>query len=115
MAPRKVESNGGTYTVCFVTAPDPIALNVPFDLKFSVVPKSSPALSSPVTSLEVDVDARMPAHFHGMNRVPKLARQPDGSFIAEGLLFHMPGHWELYLDITQGGRTERAQFDVDLK
>ena len=36
-------------------------------------------------------------------------------FRAEGMLFHMPGHWEMYFDITQGGRSERAQVDVDLK
>ncbi|HVR85091.1 MAG TPA: hypothetical protein VMU54_12315 [Planctomycetota bacterium] len=61
------------------------------------------------------MDARMPAHFHGMNRVPKVTQQADGIFVAEGLLFHMPGHWELYFDITQGGKTERAQVDVELK
>ena len=37
------------------------------------------------------------------------------SWKAEGMLFHMSGHWELYVDITQGGATERAQMDVDLK
>ena len=65
--------------------------------------------------LQVQVDARMPAHFHGMNRTPKLTRQADGSFTAEGLLFHMPGHWELTFDISRGGKTERAQVDIELK
>lgn len=109
---RTLESNGGAYTVTYETAPDPISTNDPFDLKFSVMPKQSPAAGAPVT---VDVDARMPAHFHGMNRTPKLSRQPDGSYKAEGMLFHMAGHWELYFDIAQGGRTERAQVDVNLK
>jgi hypothetical protein len=31
------------------------------------------------------------------------------------MLFHMPGHWELYFDISRGGTSERAQFDIDLK
>jgi hypothetical protein len=56
----------------------------------------------------------MPAHFHGMNRVAKMSRA-GSAWKAEGLVFHMPGHWELYIDITQGGSTERAQIDVDLK
>jgi hypothetical protein len=110
---RKVQSNGGTYTVSFASTPDPIPLNAPFDLTFSVAPNAPGAPGA--SGLDVEVDARMPAHFHGMNRLPKLTRKSDGSFAAEGLLFHMPGHWELYFDVSQGGKTERAQVDVDLK
>jgi len=76
----------------------------------TVTPKSGAG-----TDLEVLVDARMPAHFHGMNRVPKITRGTGNTWKAEGLLFHMSGHWELYVDITQGAATERAQLDVDLK
>lgn len=107
---RLITSNGGAYTVTFEPAPDPIPMNEVFDLRFTVVPKSGPS-----QGLTVQVDARMPAHGHGMNRVPKLTAQPDGSYKAEGMLFHMPGHWELYFDIAQAGKTERAQVDVELK
>jgi len=107
---RQVDSNGGGYTVTFESTPAPIPMNEPFDLRFTVAPKLGSS-----QGLTVQVDARMPAHGHGMNRVPKLTAQPDGSYQAEGMLFHMPGHWELYFDIAQGGKTERAQVDVDLK
>ena len=50
-----------------------------------------------------------------MTRLAKVTRGNGNSWKAEGLLFHMSGHWELYVDITQGGSTERAQMDVDLK
>lgn len=107
-----IVSNGGGFTVSFQTTPDPIPTNEPFDLRFTVTPKQAPA---PGADFRVEVDARMPAHFHGMNRSPKLSRQPDGSYLAEGMLFHMPGHWELYVDVSQAGRTERAQADILLK
>jgi hypothetical protein len=107
---RQVTSNGGGYTVTFEPTPNPIPMNEVFDLRFTVAPKSGST-----QGLTVQVDARMPAHGHGMNRVPKLTAQPDGSTKAEGMLFHMPGHWELYFDITQAGKTERAQVDVELK
>jgi len=107
---RQVDSNGGGYTVMFEPTPNPIPMNDVFDLRFTVAPKSGPS-----QGLSVQVDARMPAHGHGMNRVPKVTAQADGSYKAEGMLFHMPGHWELYFDIAQAGKTERAQFDVDLK
>lgn len=109
---RTVVSNGGAFTVDFQTTPDPIPTNEPFDLRFRVTPKQAPA---PGAEFRVEVDARMPAHFHGMNRAPKLSRRPDGSYAAEGMLFHMPGHWELYFDVSQAGRTERAQVDIVLK
>ena len=109
-AKAKLESNGGRYGVDLETSPNPIVVNQPFDVSVTVTPKSGTA-----ADLEVLVDARMPAHFHGMNRVPKVTRGAGNTWKAEGLLFHMPGHWELYVDITQGGATERAQIDVNLK
>jgi len=63
---------------------------------------------APRGDLELSVDAAMPEHGHGMNRVPRI-ETGDGHFRAEGLLFHMPGKWELYFDVTQGAVTERAQ------
>jgi hypothetical protein len=107
---KTVDSNGGRYTVELQTSPSPIVVNQPFDVSVTVTPKSATA-----GAVEVVIDARMPAHFHGMNRVPKLSRGAGNTWKAEGLLFHMSGHWELYVDITEGGATERAQVDVDLK
>jgi hypothetical protein len=63
---------------------------------------------TPRGDVELSVDAAMPEHGHGMNRVPRI-EAGDGHFRAEGLLFHMPGKWELYFDVTQGAVTERAQ------
>lgn len=109
---NSVDSNGGRYRVTFRTTPEPIPLNSPFTLTFQVA-AIGPATGSAARS--VDVDARMPDHGHGMNRAAKVTRLPDGAYQAEGLLFHMPGHWELYIDISEGGRSERAQVDVELK
>ena len=106
----RLESNAGSYAVSFESTPRPIPLNQPFDLKFTVKSKTKAA-----SALSVEVDARMPAHRHGMSRTPKLTSLPDGGYLAQGLMFHMPGRWELYFDITEGGRTERAQVDVDLE
>jgi len=112
---RQVESNEGNYVVAFETVPDPIPMNEPFALKFTVAPRFARAAKAGGEAFDVEVDARMPAHFHGMNRSPKVTRQPDGSFQADGMLFHMPGHWELYFDIWQGAGAERAQCSIDLK
>lgn len=110
---QQVESNDRSYVVTYETVPNPIRLNEPFTLLFDVRPRES-SLSRP-GELGVEVDARMPAHFHGMTRLPKFSRRKDGSYVAEGMLFHMPGRWEVYVDITQGPKVERAQWQVDLQ
>jgi hypothetical protein len=107
---RSIDSNGGRYQVELEIQPAAIELNQPFDVTVTVTPKSGAG-----KDLDVLVDARMPAHFHGMNRAAKVARGSGNTWKAEGLVFHMPGHWELYVDITEGGVTERAQTDVNLK
>jgi hypothetical protein len=35
--------------------------------------------------------------------------------VAEGLLFHMPGRWQLVFDVEHAGRTERLVTDVVLE
>lgn len=107
----RVDSNAGSYSVSFEPSPRPIPLNQPFDVAFTVSARGGATLGS----VSVDVDARMPAHRHGMSRAAKVTSLPGGKYLAQGLMLHMPGRWELYFDITEGGRTERAQVDVDLE
>ena len=108
---RSLESNGGSYTLSYSCKPDPIPLNEPFDLRFRIVPRQ--ALENETLSLAVE--AQMPEHFHGMNRKPDIRPLGDGTFVASGMLFHMPGHWQIHIDITRRGITERAQCDLSLK
>ena len=107
---QRIESNGGHYRITLLPAPDPIPRGLPFDVLVTVEPKG--ASRGP---LEVLIDARMPEHFHGMNRLCTTRRVDPTSWRGEGLLFHMPGHWELDIDISEEGRTERAQWDLVLK
>ncbi|MAW59537.1 MAG: hypothetical protein CMJ94_01735 [Planctomycetes bacterium] len=47
----------------------------------------------------VDVDADMPAHKHGILTDPSIELQEDGRYRVDGMLLHMPGDWEIYLDL----------------
>lgn len=106
-------SNDGTYWVTYVSPPGGVPLNEPFELAIRVF--DGETRSHAVAEIGVVVDARMPAHFHGLRSAPKVKRTPDGSYSVAGMLLHMAGDWELYVDITQGPLTERAQFDIDLE
>ena len=108
---RVVRSNAGGYDVAIRTLPPEVPLNAPFAVRVMITPKDGGSTSD----LAVEVDAGMPEHFHGMNTAPRVTRAADGAFLAEGLLFHMPGLWELRVDITRGPRSERAQTDIVLK
>jgi hypothetical protein len=57
----------------------------------------------------------MPEHRHGMNYRPTLASRGDGRYLAEGLLFHMPGRWRLLFDLERDGRRVRLTADVPLE
>ena len=45
------------------------------------------------------VDAHMPEHRHGMNYAPEVKALGPGRWRAEGLMFHMPGKWELVFEV----------------
>lgn len=85
--------------------PSPIPLNEPFSL---VVELLSPDGSHPWDVELLEVDGRMPHHRHGMNTSPRVTPLGGGRYRVEGMLFHMPGRWELSFDLTRDGATERA-------
>ena len=106
-------SNDGAWRIVYRVAQDEIARGETFSLDVWVFGRDAP--ETPRTDVQLSVDAAMPEHGHGMNRVPRIVADEDGHFRAEGLLFHMPGKWELYFDVTRGAVTERAQTDVLLE
>jgi hypothetical protein len=61
----------------------------------------------PASAVLERADATMPEHRHGMNYRPSLKPLGDGRWRVEGLMFHMPGRWELRLDVQADGRSER--------
>lgn len=105
---RRIEN--AHYVVAFRTAPDPIEVGTHFSLDFAVCPRSGTAKARTVR-----VDARMPEHQHGMNYRPVVVARASGAYHADGLMFHMPGRWELYFDIVTGGSSERLATTLELE
>lgn len=109
---RVVES--ANYAIAYRFVPGKIAVGRHFALDLIACGKNAnPAPSS------VNVDAFMPEHGHGMNykaAVKKTGAPKSGGtqFHAEGLMFHMPGKWDLYFDVPDSGRTKRLTQSVTL-
>lgn len=98
-------TRGGSFEVRARPLPVPLPLNEHFALEVEVRPLAG---GSSVEGLELRVGADMPAHGHGINTEPEIMKTGAGTFRVEGLLFHMPGAWELVLDVVAAGKTERA-------
>jgi len=97
------------YLMAFRTDPLRIEVGEPFALVVNVCTRRSGAAEL------VAVDASMPEHRHGMNYRATIVAKGDGRFRAEGLLFHMPGRWEITFDVGAGDESERLTHDIIVK
>ena len=62
----------------------------------------------------VGVDGWMPDHRHGMNYRPAVTLE-GLSGTAEGLLFHMPGRWQVILDVRGAAGREKLTAETVLE
>jgi hypothetical protein len=105
-------TGGGSWWVRWSTAEEGIPHLEPFRLRVEVRrAPHGPAAEAPV---QVFADAAMPHHGHGMNLVPRTRPLGEGRYEIEGMLFHMDGRWELFIDVEDRGVLERAQWTVNL-
>jgi hypothetical protein len=104
----RVESE--RVVLVFRTEPARIVVGQHFSLEAVVCARR--AESAP-TGLRLD--AHMPDHRHGMNYRAVVVPRGNGRYVAEGLLFHMPGRWQLVFDVASGAGTERLVRDVVLE
>ena len=97
---RQIES--AHYALAYRARPSPIAVSRHFALEFAVCAKDGAMMPD-----NVRVDAQMPEHRHGMNYKVSVKPEAGGRYRAEGLLFHMPGRWELIFELRTAGKTDR--------
>lgn len=99
---RRVET--ARHVIAWRADPQKISVGRHFAIDIVACAKTgAPAASG------IAVDARMPSHGHGMNYKAGIKAIGEGRYRAEGLLFHMPGNWELTFDVrSDGERAERA-------
>jgi len=101
----------GSFTVRW-SMPDPIPVADPFRVRIELF--EDPACTRPLEGGTCRIDAAMPHHGHGMNVVPRVRPTGPGAWEAVGMLLHMPGRWEIFVDLERDGLLERAQSTVVL-
>jgi hypothetical protein len=82
------------------------AVSKPFAIRITLCPARAELLR---------VDATMPEHRHGMNYRPRVQAAGPGAWTADGLLWHMPGRWELLLVARVDGQERRLVQSVNLR
>lgn len=97
------------YMLAFRSDPPHIEVGETFTLVLNVCTRSGDPAEL------VAVDAQMPEHRHTMNYRPRITDGRDGRYRAEGLVFHMPGRWELTFVVRAGEESERLTHDIILK
>ncbi|MFN0304583.1 MAG: hypothetical protein ACKVQU_29975 [Burkholderiales bacterium] len=105
---ERLESKG--YVLAYRTEPARIAIGEHFALDVVVCAKDGG-----VEPASIRVDASMPEHRHGMNYRASVTRRGPHEHRAEGLLFHMPGRWELVFDVQGAGPVERLTHGVNVR
>ncbi|HKA39546.1 MAG TPA: hypothetical protein VKD25_07245 [Burkholderiales bacterium] len=105
---RKVES--GRYVLAYRTRPAKLAIGQHFMVEMAVCPKSGEAAPEAVR-----VDGFMPEHNHGMNYKAVVRAGEGGRYLADGMMFHMPGRWDFIFEVRGGGKTDRMTHSVVLQ
>lgn len=107
--PGMASTQTANVSLIFTTRPSPVLPGEPFEMDVSVCPNAAG-----VAVQALRVDAWMPLHRHGMNYKTRVIAAGNGRFQVSGLLFHMPGRWEILFDVTLPDATERASAIMDL-
>jgi len=102
--PSSGVTDGGTFSVEYETEPSPIPVSEDFIVRTRVTDTRGVWIDDAT----VVVDADMPTHDHGMNTIPTTTFVGDGWYETTGMLFHMPGPWQITIDITAEGVYETA-------
>ncbi len=108
--PQWTQLAAPTVTLRYRFLPAPIAVSRALGIE--VITCSRQGAAAPE---HVRVDARMPAHGHGMNYRPKTTQLAAGHYRFDGFILHMPGQWQLIFDVMQAGQRTRLTAELELR
>ena len=91
-------SANNSFQVSYESQLKPIVINQIHSWTLHVSNADGDAINDAV----INVTGGMPEHNHGLATQPSIEAIGKGSYLLQGLRFHMMGYWELELDITQG-------------
>ncbi|MBM4014119.1 MAG: hypothetical protein FJ293_04030 [Planctomycetes bacterium] len=113
IAPQWAATAKGSFTVGWSPVGGPVPVNEPFEIDLLLF--ADPEKQQPLTGATVRVTAWMPEHMHGMGRQSQTREVEPGRYRVKGMLLHMDGLWQLFVDVTAHGKAERAEYALTLE
>lgn len=102
--------DGGT-AVAYKTKPAKIEVGKPFSIEVVACVDGEKRMAPS----RIRVDAGMPMHGHGMNYKPSERKIGPGHSSFDGMVFHMPGHWQITFDVFEGDKRQRLTQKVSVR
>ena len=101
----RTEHGYGTVGIDYTTTPAPIQVNVVFDFELTI---------EGVDLNDVIVTAVQPKTRVHLLDEPIMLKVSAGEWIAQDMLLHLPGEWEIAVDLYYNGRERHYTFPVSL-
>lgn len=109
---REKYSSSGKYRGSYIPLTGAIPLNVMHAWRVYIEDAHT---HSPATGLQIYVSGGMPDHGHGLPTQPIMTHEETpGTYLIEGMQFHMPGQWTVTFDIGSQESSDKITFEVDL-
>lgn len=106
---KSVLSDTKKLKVSYKPQKTPLPLNKIHSWEISVIKEGN----IPISDAKVKIYAGMPEHLHGMTTKAKVIYSGSGGdYLANGMKFHMPGWWEIILEISIKETTDFAYFNI---
>lgn len=106
---KVVQTRSGSLSAKYVANTAPIPLNKIHRWTLFLHDRSG----APITGAEVVMAGDMPEHLHGMTTKPVVSvGEKAGEYLAQGMNFHMPGWWEITLDISTETSRDLVRFQL---
>jgi hypothetical protein len=104
-------SDFGWYRLAFESDLDPIEINRMHGWVLTLRGRNG----EPVDDAFIEVAGGMPAHDHGLPTRPRITHARGGGvYRLDGLRFHMPGAWEVVVQVRVDGRVDRVVIPLTL-
>jgi hypothetical protein len=103
-------SDNGAFEAHLTPDPNPpVTGNNTFDMHLM------DANGEAVSGATVTVEPWMPAHGHGSSEEPKVEEKMDGMYTITDVVFTMPGHWEVRIDVSHHATDDRLVSSYDVQ
>ena len=102
-SPELTAVTASGWTIHVDTSIDPLRINEMHSWHIKVIDSQS----KPVAMASVSIEGGMPEHDHGLPTQPRVTSEiSPGTYLLQGVRFHMPGRWEIKFTISREGHQE---------